>query len=207
MHSSPLVNAVVRAGHQVCAALRDPSAAVGVFDAGVTLLPAPLRTDGDRGVPSCGANAFSFARVLHNTAFGEDRVLAGLGAAWRNLFELVKPDLVLFDHAPAALFASRGLPFRRVVLGPGFNVLPDVSPFPRLRRGGDGTVDDDSESRLRDLEDAMVRRCNRVLATWGQPGMTRLGQLYSEVDETLLLTFAELDWFRACRAAEILRFN
>jgi len=46
------------------------------------------------------------------------------------------------------------------------------------------------------VEAEVLSRVNWVLGEWGQPPMQSLGQLYSDVDETFLTTFPELDHFR-----------
>jgi UDP:flavonoid glycosyltransferase YjiC (YdhE family) len=190
MHSAPLVNSLAARGHHVFASLRDPAACVGVFDPAIVILPAPFRTD--RGTPP--SLTVSFANILHDMAFGDDRALCGLTAAWRSLFQLVRPDLVLFDHSPTALLASRGLRFKRLVLGPGFNVVPDKHPLPSIR-----PWDGPQESTLVALEESLLKRCNGLLQSWDQPPLDHLGQLYSQVDDTFLLTFPELDCYREHR--------
>jgi UDP:flavonoid glycosyltransferase YjiC (YdhE family) len=194
MHSAPLANALAKRGHRVFASLRDPGAAVGVFDPAVSVLPAPFRTD--RTTPP--SFTVSFANILHDDAFGDERALCGLAVAWRNLFRLAQPDLVLFDYSPTALLASRGFSFRRIVLGPGFNVPPDRCPFPSLRQG-----DPSQEVALRVLEATLLQRCNGLLQSWDLPPLDRLGQLFSDVDDTFLLTFPELDCYREHRPPQM----
>jgi UDP:flavonoid glycosyltransferase YjiC (YdhE family) len=125
---------------------------------------------------------------MANNGFGDDRTLVGLGRAWRNLFKLTRPDLIVFDHSPTALLASRGLPARRALLGDGFVCPPDVSPFPAMLPSSD-------PPRLDVDERTVLARVNRVLGLWNQPPLVRLGQLYSEVDERFLCTFPELDHY------------
>ena len=101
MHSAAGVNALVRRGHRVLASLRDPAVARGVFDPAITLLPGAFRCE--RIGPKRLTN--SFADILADFAFDEAETLASIAGAWRNLIQLVKPDLVLFDHAPTVLFS------------------------------------------------------------------------------------------------------
>src|SRR5581483_9954164 len=40
----------------------------------------------------------NLAHILHNMGWHDAAQLGGLVAAWRSLFELLKPDVVVFDH-------------------------------------------------------------------------------------------------------------
>src|SRR5688572_19015632 len=184
----PLADGLAKAGHRVFVALRDLSGAQGVFArTGVCYLQAPIH----HRPPRTGLRrTLNFAHLLFNVGFADDHTLLGLASAWRNLYRLVRPDLIVFDHSPAALLASRGGPARRIVIGSGFCCPPDHDPMPSLRPWA--AVDGE---RLRADERPILDRVNRLLAFWKQPPLTRLGQLYSDVDDTFLTTFAELDHF------------
>ena len=116
----------------------------------------------------------------------------------------MQPDLIIFDHAPTALLATRGLnnPPRRALIGSGFCCPPDerregepwaiVRPDEAAAAGFEQLLKDDA---------AVLARCNWVLGKWGCPPLERLGQLYSEVDENFLTTFPELDHFPGRRGA------
>jgi hypothetical protein len=50
----------------------------------------------------------------------------GLIKAWQQLFDLVRPDAVLLDHSPTAIFASRGRSFYRATMG---SLLHQMNPL------------------------------------------------------------------------------
>lgn len=182
----PLAEGLAGRGHRVFVALRNVAGAAAVFGrAGVYFLAAPYKSGG-RVHHACTLN---FAHILANVGWGDPATLFGLASAWRNLFGLVRPDLILMDHSPTALLASRSVRgVRRVVIGSGFLCPPDARPFPPYRPPERVDV----QQLLAD-EDAVLARANRLLTQWGCRPLARLGQLYSEVDETLLVTFPELD--------------
>jgi len=181
-----LANPLAAQGHRVFAALRDLRAGQGLLDPGVIPLPAPFRLG-----PPATEPTLSFASILRDTAFGDDAALPVLTAAWRNLFKLVKPHLIVFDHAPAALLAARGLGVKRLLLGVGFCVPPSTAPhFPALRANV-------TPGQLDALEAPLLARANAVLAQWRQPPLPHLSALYADADAdaTLLTTFPEFDCY------------
>jgi hypothetical protein len=183
----PLAEDLVAQGHRVYVALRNLSGAAAVFGrSGVSFLQAPSKVCSG---PPLFRRTDNFAQILANVGWADYGELFAIACGWRNLFRLTRPDLILFDHSPTALLASRGLPARRAVIGSGFCVPPDACPFPPYSLNA-AAADLD---KLLASEQALLRRANRLLAQWRQPPMERLGQLYGEADQTFLLTFPELD--------------
>lgn len=185
---APLLRELADRGHTVYAALRDVTRARLLFpDGRIALLPAPskLGPSGDE-IP----RVVSFAQVLHNIGFGSATILGGLTDAWRNLFLAVRPDLILFDHSPSALLASRGLSAARIVIGTGFFCPPPAPVLPGIRPWQEVSAD-----ALKGAEQVALANANAVLHRFGQPPLPHLSQLYTEVNDTILLTFRELDHY------------
>ena len=126
-----LANGLRPAGHRVVAALRELPRAAGLLDnAGITVLQSPYKPPASQ---NSIATPRTFAHVLWNAGIGDPSELQVLAEAWGNLLDFVDPDLIVFDHAPAALLAARGRQVKRVALGNGFCRPPDCSPLPDLR--------------------------------------------------------------------------
>jgi hypothetical protein len=183
----PLSEGLAARGHRVVAALRDLSRAKSVFNERVRLLQAPLA---HTSAPPERRGAHTFAQILINTGFGDARQLSALTEAWRNVYEMVRPDLIVFDHSPMALFAAQGLAARKAVIGLGFFCPPDEYPLRNLRpwEKADPGV-------LRGEEDALLGRMNEQLKRWGRPPLPRVSALYGTPDDVLLATFRELDHY------------
>jgi hypothetical protein len=181
--------------HRVYAVFRHLTRAAPAFaKVPVNFLQAPAKAEGNL----CFRRPTHFAHLLANTGFGRRGELFVLASAWRNLFRLTSPDLILFDHSPIALLASRGLsasdgrPLRRIVTGNGFTVPPGVTPMPPARSLRGINVD---TAQVAEDENRILCGANWLLRLWKQPPLTRLSELYADVDETFLTTFPELDHF------------
>lgn len=182
----PLARELATRGHAVSLATRELAHVDALFGGlDVRHFQAPIKTtrSADRMDPPR-----TFAHILHNSGFSDPGELAAMAGAWRNLYELLKPDVILFDHSPLAMLASRAVLARRAVIGTGFCCPPDVYPLPDFRPW----LPEASESLRRD-EDHVLGNMNGLLASWRLAPLERLSQLYREVEATFLTTFVELD--------------
>ena len=181
----PLVHGVAARGHRAVLVLRDLSRVRLVIpDSAAAVFQAPHQTR----EPLLSGEPCSFAQILQRVGFNEQAELGTLVEAWRNIYAATQPDLIVFDHSPTALLAAHGLPARRALLGAGFFCPADETPLPNLR----AWTSPDLAQLTRD-EMSVLDRINQILAAAGQPRLERVAQLYRQVDENFLLTFAELD--------------
>ena len=188
----PLARGLRQRGHRVVAAVQRLSSANRIFDGlDVALLQAPVRSG-----HQVDAIPFprSFPQLLNNCGFAGPEELGVLADAWRNIFDLVCPTLVIFDHSPIALLSAWQAPVGRVLVGTGFFCPPDEYPMRDLRPWLSEKAD---MEQLRQDEDAVVARANDMLAGWGRQPLPRLSQLYHSVNENFLLTLPELDHYPA----------
>jgi len=197
MQLQPIARGLIEGGHRVFAALKDLSRAGQIFGPKVLPLQAPTKT---RSPQRHIVNACSFAHILHNSGYESVGELSAMVVAWRGLFALARPDLMIFDHSPTALLAARGVNAKKVIVGSGFCIPPDESPLPNLRPWVKIDL-----ARLREDEQRVLATMNRVLKNLRQPPLERITQLYSEVDDTLLLTYPELDHYPNRKNARGLR--
>jgi len=103
----------------------------------------------------------------------------------------VKPSVVLCDHAPTALLASRFFNVRRAMIGTGFFSPPDETPLRDLAPWMPPNPASDDTAKER----ALLDRINRILMNGSRPPLERVTQLYSEADANFLLTLPELDHY------------
>ena len=118
-------------GHEVVLVLKDtrlPGRAVCAKD--IVMLQAPFsspRQPTDRRMP------VNYADVLLRCGFDDVRDLAGRLHAWQGTLGLVRPDVIVADHAPTALRAAHRAGIPHVAVGNGFVIPPLNSPWPTIR--------------------------------------------------------------------------
>ena len=182
----PLAVRLKARGHEVVFALRDLTHAERFLGRrGFALLQAPVWLSEKRGLDL----PVSYAEMLANFGFLDRAGLTGMAKAWRQLYTLVQPDLLVIDHAPTALLAARGTGTRRVLFGTGFCSPPRTSPIPSLRPWLNM-----SPERLLESERQVVATMNELSGDLGTKPLEALADLF-EADEDFLCTFAELDHF------------
>lgn len=192
---SQIARALLDDGHEVHVVLRDLSNAHATFapllSRGLKLWQAPVWLAGLRGLPE----AATYAELLFRAGYLDAGRLRGPVLAWRSLFEQIRPDALLVDHAPTALLAARGLPFARAIVGTGFFQPPPGRPIPPFR-----IWERLDPRRVAQSENRVLATANDILGGLGQGPLGALHQLL-EVDENFLLTWREVDHF-AERAAD-----
>ena len=182
----PLARKLRDDGHTVTLALRDLSHADALLSAdGFAIVQAPVWFPETVGLPP----PVSYAEILFSVGYLTSSGLESLVRGWRALFDLVQPDLLVVDHAPTALLASRGLKLPRVLFGSGFFSPPRMHPMPSIRPWLNVPID-----RLVDSERRAVEIINPVVERLEGAPLRVLADLFS-VDEDFLCTFAELDHY------------
>ena len=200
------IEMALRRGHQVVVAARELHNIPKVLgDLPLRYLQAPFRQS--RGVMDM-APFPSFTHLLARQCFSNVDELAMYLHAWRSIFDLVRPDLVLFEHSPTALIAARGYGFKKVVVGSGFTVPPALppaaagvlpfapfAPFPGTSARPEvlrGLLHDDAE---------VLKLIHQAQQLVGAPPLASMHAIYAQADARLLMTWPILDHFGA-RAGE-----
>lgn len=193
-HLKSSVQAAVAMGHEVFLVARELTGIAAVFgDLPMTCLQAPFKQFPVQADQSAYG---SLTHVLFRQCFSSASELVMYVRAWRGLFELVKPDLVLFEHAPTALVASCGYSFKKVLVGNGFS----IPPISTNRRDPFAVFINTptSPEAIRSLQQDDVVVLQIINSALGQLGSARvpcLADLYTQADEQFLFTVPELDHF------------
>jgi UDP:flavonoid glycosyltransferase YjiC (YdhE family) len=185
-HILPLADALQSRGHDCSLLLRDLSRAGNLVDAGrYRLLQAPVWLPAAVGMPP----PESYAEILLRFGYLDPCWLRGLVMAWRGLYALLKPDLLVFNHSPTAMLAAGGFGVPTVTLETGFSGPPCTRPLPAMRWWAPA-----APARLQDSEARAVRAINAVRAELGGQSCAGVADLL-KADEQILCTFPELDHY------------
>jgi hypothetical protein len=159
----------------------------------ITLLQAPFKQN---SVSGDQAAFLSYTHLLGQQCFSGSTELEMYVRAWRGIFDLVQPHIVLFEHSPTALVAATGFTFKKVLVGGGFAVPPrdqlqasPFLPFPTTART------DEVKVRLLQDDERLLAMINAALSKLQQPALQALGQIYSQADGQLLFTWPAVDHF------------
>jgi UDP-N-acetylglucosamine:LPS N-acetylglucosamine transferase len=180
----PLAEALAKRGHRVSFIVRECLPAEKLLDPKrFRWFQAPFQTE---AVAKPMKPTLSLAQVMHNTGFHAARNLTGRIHAWRALYALLKPDLLVFDHSPTAVLAARGLHIPRIALGTGFGIPPARYPMPYFAG--------EADAALKASEDQVTGVANEALKNLGDAPLTRLADIY-DVEAQVFFTFRELDHY------------
>lgn len=187
----PLARALRDKGHTVSWVVASSTAAARLLDKeGFGWLQAPACPEQHRPGPP-----HTYADILLRFGYASPADLLGLTVAWRELMKLSGAQLILADHAPTALLATRTLDLPVVLFSSGFCVPPPRMPTPNMRPWVDLPA-----GQLLAIEQAALASANAVLARFGKPPLDGIARLF-EVAEDTLLGFPELDHYAARGAA------
>ncbi len=183
----PVAQQLRARGHRVVLAVKDLARTQGL--AGVCdfeVVPAPVWLCEVGGLPE---PMVCYTDMLHRFGYLDSLGLLGMAKAWRALFDLVCPQLLIADHAPTALLAARTLPLRCAMYGNGFQSPPLTTPLPGMRPWLQVPA-----ARIEHSEAAALQTMNEVLVQLGAAGLDNVAQLF-EVGENFLMTPEELDHY------------
>ncbi len=182
----PVATELKKRGHEVVFSLKDLGHADTLLGKdGFVYMQAPMRWPDGKTMPP----AVSYPGILRNAGFDDGSGLLARVNAWRALYRYLKPDLILFDHAPTALLGARGFDTPKALFGTGFYSPPRVTPLPKLHPWLSI-----AEKDLIKIESQILETINAVSENLACEPLANLAELF-DVDEDFLCTFAEFDHY------------
>ena len=187
----PLALALRAHGHEPLLVLNDlPKAEATAGSHGLRMLQAPLWRARVAGLPP----VHTYTDLLLRSGFVQPTGLQGLARAWRDQVQLLRPDLLVLDHSPVALFATRGLGVPRLRFGDGYSCPPLACPMPPMTWWNPAPEPFDTIGERNALHVA-----NQAAAALGLPPAAQVADLLT-ADAEALCTVPELDAY-ASRSA------
>ena len=191
---SALASELLTRGHKVSLVIKDLSRAEMFFrNSPVTVYQAPIWTPR----PTAPRLTKTVADILAYKGYGEVDGLMALVKAWRSLFDLLKPDLCIFDYAPTAMFAASDLKAPKVIFTGAFSSpapgVPGIDLCPWV------PVKAEAVARAEQL---IVGNINAVAASQGLLSVRYVGDLF-EADQTFLADLPLFDMYGSLRKGAI----
>ena len=175
-----------RRGHRVSAVVPARSPACRMLEPlGIEVLDVPEPVPPVHAFPV----SLNYAANLLRNGYWHGPTLGRRLAVWRSLLDRLRPDLLVADHAPAALLAGRGSRYPVSAIGHGFTLPPLHTPMPSLQPWFPV-----AEARLTDLERRFLGSVNPLLEASGNPPLASVAGLFDGV-ERLLCIEPELDHY------------
>ncbi|OOG44432.1 nucleotide disphospho-sugar-binding domain-containing protein [Polaromonas sp. A23] len=197
-HIRPLVsiaNALRQNGHEIVFVLQDIRGC-GEFLRQHEFAYFQTPTLPGRLLPGMSPEQVSYPEILLLHGFGNEKELASVLQAWRNLYSVLKPEVMVFDYAPTALLAARDLGIPRVAFSTGFTSPPRVTPLPCFR-----PWEYVPSERLLAAEARVLDAVNGACETLAISTLSALHEMFG-VEEDILATLSELDHYPGRQGAE-----
>lgn len=139
--------------------------------------------------PPRGARYRHYAQILDLCAFGDDAVLASNVRQWIALIGRARPDVLLTDFSPLALFVAHLARLPAVQIPIGWEAPRHGEPLPMLP-----PAQDEDRAPYDALEATMLARLNRQCAAYRAPPLRRLSDIYA-IGTQLLACWPQTDHF------------
>ena len=141
-------------------------------------------------------SAINYSDILLRCGYNNPSDLAGLTKGWIQLIQLIKPELILVDHAPTAILAAKILNIPVCNAATGFVFPPDISPLPCIQ-----TQNDTSPKKLEEKDRQALQTINSVINKFSGDKLQNIAQLF-DIKHNFLCTFSELDHYGARKGAD-----
>jgi UDP:flavonoid glycosyltransferase YjiC (YdhE family) len=188
-HASPtteFARRLIGRGHEVHVVSKDPYTSTRAFgDFTIPMYSLPVPPKPKNRFP----DTISIAEALYNAGYHSSAALAVKLAAWRDLVDVVQPDVVIVNFAPTAILAARAAAVRVLQFGTGYAVPPRLEPIP-----GYSLMGKIPEKRLLGSEQGAVRTISNALRKVGMGGISSLQEIF-RAERDVLVTLPELDHY------------
>lgn len=160
------------------------------WPANVKLIQAPVWLRSNKLAPK----ATSYAEILLYKGYDSYHHLKTLTNAWSHIFDLISPDLILFDHSPSALVAASRLEIPKIIISNPFLTPPPGTSVINLAPN----IEFDKTKALK-IHQWVISIINLVRQDYHAHPIEAIGDLFM-ADATFLSGFSETDYFSDYRS-------
>jgi UDP:flavonoid glycosyltransferase YjiC (YdhE family) len=183
-----IANELTKQNHEIIFAARDVrKTREAIRDMPYQVIQAPFWLNHEN--PKIGsAPTPSYADVIVRQGFGEYSALMGACGAWRDMLDLVAPDLIIADHSPGLSLVARGR-FPMINFGNGFTLPPaHLESYPTILAKASQIMS----------QDLILENVNKVMTALSLKELSFLPQIF-ETEGQYVVTVDELDPYAYCR--------
>jgi UDP-N-acetylglucosamine transferase subunit ALG13 len=186
----PIIQHLLEQGYTVFFAVKDLSKIESFkWHKNITFLQAPVWLPQLRKpiVTQC------YAEVILHKGYHAISALRPLVKAWVNLFDLLKPDLIIVDHSPTALLASSKRLIPRIILSNPYITPPAGSPPVNIR-----PWDSFDAERIVKSDAYVAKIINAVAQDLNLSKVNYVSDLFA-ADKIILSGYKKLDFYESSR--------
>ncbi len=141
-------------------------------------------------------SAINYSDILLRCGYNNPSNLTGLTRGWIQLIQLIKPELILVDHAPGAILAAKILNIPVCNAATGFVFPPAINPLPGFQ-----PQDTLGQQQLVEKDRQALQTINSVINKFSGDQLQDITQLF-DIEHNFLCTFSELDHYGTRRGAD-----
>lgn len=135
----------------------------------------------------------TYSDILHDAGYSSAENVVTAVAEWLKIFDSIEPHLLIADHSPSALVASRARNFPTAIASNGYLCPPDITPLPSLR------TEIPAPHWAAEVEQTVLDSMNAAIAAHDGKPVSHVAQLFADANRQYLLTFPQLDHYRPWR--------
>lgn len=133
--------------------------------------------------------AVNYSDLLLHLGWNDSESVHGAISAWKNIYLLTKPDIIIADHAPTAIFTALLLKIPYSLLGTGFEIPPESQPLPPFF-----PLNPDSQASAIFAEKKVLDTINTTCHRSRNKPVRQISEFFC-TPRKILATFPELDHY------------
>jgi hypothetical protein len=184
---------LIARGYKVWIAARELHNIHHLFnDIDVNVIQAPVNRN---GIKKATGNTLCFADLVHHIGYKDKESLANHIHGWQSIFELIKPEVIFFDHSPTAIIASQNQKTKKILMGTPFSRPPESFVNKKGVFAPLGDLSSQQITKAKVIEKETLENINYACNKNNLPILKRISDLFSPIGIELFSCLEEFDHF------------